>query len=44
MNNAENMAVLKNELKTICEELTRQMAQIDDTAVKTDSQEAKVAC
>ncbi len=44
MENAENLNVLKNELKTICEQLTKQMDQIDNTAVKKDSQEAKIAC
>jgi hypothetical protein len=44
MENAENLAVLKNELKTICEQLTKQMDQIDNTVVQKDSQDAKVAC
>ena len=44
MENAENLAVLKNELKTICEQLTKQMDQIDATAAKKDSQDTKVAC
>lgn len=44
MENAENLAILKYELKTICEQLTKQMAQIDNTAVIKDSKETKVAC
>ena len=44
MENAENLAILKNELKTICEQLTKQMDQIDNTAAERDSQEAKLAC
>lgn len=44
MENSENLAILKNELKSICEQLTKQMDQIDKTPVKTDSQEAKIAC
>lgn len=44
MENAENLAVLKNELKTICEQLTKQMDQIDATVAKKDSQDTKVAC
>ncbi|WP_282958213.1 hypothetical protein [Halalkalibaculum roseum] len=44
MENTENLAVLKNELKAICEQLTKQMDQIDATAATKDSQETKVAC
>ncbi|MGK7370032.1 MAG: hypothetical protein ACNS64_07435 [Candidatus Halalkalibacterium sp. M3_1C_030] len=44
MENAENLNVLKSELKAICEQLTKQMDQIDNTVVQKDSQDAKVAC
>ena len=44
MENAENLAVLKNELKAICEQLTKQMDQIDATAASKDSQDTRVAC
>ena len=44
MENADNLTILKNELKSICEQLTKQMDQIDNTPAKADSQEAKIAC
>ena len=44
MEKAENLTILKSELKSICEQLTKQMDQIDNTVAKKDSHETKVAC
>lgn len=44
MENAENLTILKNELRLICEQLTKQMDKLDDTTTKTDVKKAKLAC
>jgi hypothetical protein len=44
MENQENMTILKDELKTICEELIQQMHQIDGIKVPAERQEAKASC
>lgn len=44
MEKEENLTILKDELKTICEELIQQMHQIDGIKVPAEPQEAKMSC
>ncbi len=44
MENEENLAVLKDELKSICEKLIKQMNQLDSVSVPAETQEAKLSC
>lgn len=43
MENEENLAVLKEELKMICEQLTKKMDQLDNKTA-AEIHQAKLAC